>query len=221
MGGAMNHPRETNGETNDELRARCNAAEAERDAAKQEVLELVDALLGVRDHVHDASGDDGEGYADYEGIKAVLSSVNIDGRSAGQYGYDAALLRTERDAAVAQKNSAYSERDRLVQALSKLFPSFLARHPDSDTEWDDDWRWIVFIELPTGQASWHIHDSERAWFEHLSVRDSNPWDGHTTEEKYRRLSLIAAAPPADKAAEDPHDLKHDGSCEDWCRACRR
>lgn len=39
-----------------------------------------------------------------------------------------------------------------------------------DTEWP-----VAFIELPTGQVSWHIppHPVE--------------WDGHTTEEKYNRI----------------------------------
>jgi hypothetical protein len=94
--------------------------------------------------------------------------------------------------ALRAKDGAYSERDRLVCALSKMFPSWLARHPDSDASWDDDWRWIVFVQLPTGQASWHIHDSERGWFDHLSV-GANSWDGHTNDEKYARLAKLTAA----------------------------
>jgi hypothetical protein len=34
---------------------------------------------------------------------------------------------------------------------------------------------VVFFELPTGQVSWHIP-------QHI-----NEWDGHTTEEKYKRV----------------------------------
>jgi hypothetical protein len=91
---------------------------------------------------------------------------------------------------VEQKNVAYSERDQLVCALSKCFPSWLERHPDSDTDWEDDWRWIVFIQFPTAQASWHIHDSEFEWFTHLEAKESNSWDGHTTEEKYERIKKL-------------------------------
>lgn len=101
----------------------------------------------------------------------------------------------------AQKDAAYTERDRLVCALSKVFPSHLSRHPDSDESWDDDWRWIVFVNLPTGQASWHIHDSERPWFEHLAVVEGNPWDGHTTEEKYQRVDALKPAEAAPSDAE--------------------
>lgn len=93
-----------------------------------------------------------------------------------------------------QKNNAYWERNQLVVALSKLFPSALERHPESDESWEDDWRWIVFIDLPTGQASWHIHDSELGNFDHLPRRKHmllvSSWDGHTTEEKYKRLQTL-------------------------------
>ena len=86
-------------------------------------------------------------------------------------------------------DAVYGERDRLVSALSKVFPSWLERHPDTDLTWEDDWRWIVFVTLPTGQASWHIHDSELPWFAHcLRLYGRNSWDGHTTEEKYERLA---------------------------------
>ena len=82
-----------------------------------------------------------------------------------------------------EKNQAYSERNKLVAALSKLFPASLERHPDEDIEWEDDWRWIVFIDLPTGQVSWHIHDPEMSQFAHLVPHQGREWDGHTTEDK--------------------------------------
>lgn len=97
-----------------------------------------------------------------------------------------------RDAEVARlegaKDGAYSERNMLVALLSSCFPSQLQRHPDADETWEDDWRWIVFVELPAGQASWHIHDSELKQFGHLR-RDlpEIEWDGHTNDEKYARV----------------------------------
>lgn len=87
------------------------------------------------------------------------------------------------------KNGAYQERDMLVWALSKLFPAHLARHSDEDKDWEDDWRWIVYVQLPTGQVSWHIHDSERDMFDHLKI-EPNEWDGHNTERKYQRLQAL-------------------------------
>lgn len=90
------------------------------------------------------------------------------------------------------KDLAYSERDKLVALLSKLFPASLERHPEEDKDWENDWRWIVFINLPTGQVSWHIHDSEISMFNHLKRKLGVKWDGHTTEEKWKR---VAAYPP--------------------------
>lgn len=110
--------------------------------------------------------------------------------------------------ALSQKDSAYAERDRLVCALSKLWPSHLARHPDEDVTWDNDWRWIVCIHGPTGQLTWHIHDNERGWFDHLSVRDGH-WDGHTTDEKYQRL----AASPVLQGEDTKEDLTRNGKPE--------
>ncbi len=102
-----------------------------------------------------------------------------------------AELEAENERLREQKDGTYTERDSLVATLSKLLPSWLERHPDDDVDWEDDWRWIVFIDPPSGQMSWHIHDSELGWFDHLTRSGANRWDGHTTEEKYQRLAALA------------------------------
>lgn len=43
---------------------------------------------------------------------------------------------------------------------------------------EPDWP-VAYIELPTGQVSWHLP-------KHTKI-----WDGHTTEEKYRRIHQYA------------------------------
>lgn len=99
------------------------------------------------------------------------------------------FLRNKLTETEKSKDDAYWERNQLVCALSKLFPACLAKHPEEDKSWDEDWRTIVFIILPTGQASWHIHDLEVSLFEaHLNWELGIVWDGHTTEEKYKRLA---------------------------------
>lgn len=102
------------------------------------------------------------------------------------------VLSNAYDALKREKDGAYAERNKLVAALSKLLPSHLARHPDEDTTWEDDWRWIVVINGPSGQMTWHIHDSERENFVHLYIADY-VWDGHSSEEKYHRLLEVATA----------------------------
>lgn len=87
------------------------------------------------------------------------------------------------------KRIAYWERNQLVSALSKLFPASLERHQGAG--WEDDWRWIVMIIIPTGQLSWHIHDSDLGHFDHLERQTKKyEWDGHTTNEKYDRLRQL-------------------------------
>lgn len=89
-----------------------------------------------------------------------------------------------------EKDNAYSERNKLVAALSKIFPAWLETHPAEDKEWAEHWRTIVFIDSSVGQLSWHLHFSEVDMFKHLVHREGNSWDGHTTEEKYERLASL-------------------------------
>ncbi|MBD1995310.1 hypothetical protein H6G00_01525 [Leptolyngbya sp. FACHB-541] len=45
---------------------------------------------------------------------------------------------------------------------------------------------VVFLELPSGQVSWHVPMSEIDNFSFLGAYFYG-WDGHTTEEKYDRV----------------------------------
>lgn len=104
-------------------------------------------------------------------------------------------LAAELAAMTKRKDAAYSERDCCVVAIAALamrmgWPCGLGRHDESDATWDHDWRNIVFVDFPTGQCSWHIHDSELAWFAFLP-RYERPWDGHATVQKYARIGAWA------------------------------
>ena len=83
-----------------------------------------------------------------------------------------------------------SERDKVVAELTKVFLSHLTRHKETPGEdWDPEWLNVVCIHLPTGQATWHIHISETAWFAHLNgvELECKGYDGYSTPEKYQRL----------------------------------
>lgn len=97
--------------------------------------------------------------------------------------------RSKAAVAACGKDNAYRERNHLVRVLTRLYDAHLSRHPDDDKDWENDWRWIVCVHTPAGQACWHIHDSEVSSFQHLNVRP-NDWDGHSTEEKYARLERL-------------------------------
>ncbi len=141
---------------------------------------------------------DAQSIADLRGVSEGQSKQLRNQHSTiAQMKQENATLRATAELVEKQKDGAYSERDKLVCALSKLLPSWLERHPDEDTEWEDDWRWIVFVDGSGGHfksryMSWHIHESELEWFDHLRRCLGNSWDGHTTEEKYERLSSLEA-----------------------------
>lgn len=90
------------------------------------------------------------------------------------------------------KNSACTERDKCLVLLALMAQRLglkvgIGLHIDKPGEtWDNDWRNILFIDLPSGQVSWHIHDSEAHWFYFVGAYGGE-WDGHTTEEKYQRV----------------------------------
>lgn len=86
-------------------------------------------------------------------------------------------------------DAVYTERNRLVASLSKLFPSFIVH----DRTQEEGWENIVYVQGPAGQMSWHIPVHDLKHFRHLfatSQPETPVWDGHTTEEKYERLDKI-------------------------------
>ena len=68
----------------------------------------------------------------------------------------------------------YTERNRLVAALSGLFPAHLMLDPAAD----EPWATLVCIHLPAGTATWHIPPWDLPYFAHLEYAPHH-WDGHT------------------------------------------
>lgn len=88
-------------------------------------------------------------------------------------------------------NAVYRERARLVAVLAALWPSVITFSDPNEPDWA-----VITIDSPQGQLTWHIHRDDldvmgnMAWV----ARDDNraKWDGHTTDEKYQRLSATLA-----------------------------
>lgn len=89
-------------------------------------------------------------------------------------------------------DKAYEERNRLVALLTKIFPS--TRCKTAIEGWSEDWHGCVYVQLPTGQVSWHFHNSQAGMFAHVPYTLTK-WDGHTTAEKYQRIEQISVAFP--------------------------
>jgi len=83
-------------------------------------------------------------------------------------------------------DAAYRERNAVVAALirSNGWPRWVAMAPDAGG-------WIiVYAETPEGQVSWHVGPGDFGLFEDFPGVAPGRWDGHTTEEKYRRLAAL-------------------------------
>jgi hypothetical protein len=81
--------------------------------------------------------------------------------------------------------AVYRERARLVAFLAACYQSEFWTDTSSP-----GWP-VVAVETPTGQMSWHIAGRDMDLFEHVTLRsDEDRYDGHTTEEKYRRLAVL-------------------------------
>lgn len=84
----------------------------------------------------------------------------------------------------ARKDAAYLERNQVVAALAKCFPSGIRK--TAIEGWSDDWHGCVYIDLPAGQISYHYHDAQADLFFGLPAYDK-PYDGHTKEQVHDRL----------------------------------
>jgi hypothetical protein len=84
-------------------------------------------------------------------------------------------------------NAAYRERAQLVALLAAIYPASWNYSDPDEPEWA-----VVYVGLPTGQASWHVHADDMGLFSHVRRDNATRWDGHSTEEKYRRIARLAA-----------------------------
>jgi hypothetical protein len=92
--------------------------------------------------------------------------------------------------ATAEKDEAYRQRNVLVAALARLYPSGVRR--TSIEGWSSDWHGCVYIDLPSGQISYHYHDSQSYLFLGLPAY-TKPWDGHDKAAVEQRLSSVSAS----------------------------
>jgi len=88
-----------------------------------------------------------------------------------------------------QKDAAYEERNRVVAWAARMAMALGYRAVVTTTAiegWDPNWHHCLYIETPAGQVSWHLHTSQLPLVADIPRGDA-AWDGHTTDEKYKRL----------------------------------
>lgn len=83
-------------------------------------------------------------------------------------------------------DAVYRERACLLALLATHYPAHLQPDPEAP-----DWP-VLHMQLPTGQATWHIGENDLDLFGHVRTDRHEPWDGHSTEEKYRRIAELTS-----------------------------
>jgi hypothetical protein len=78
---------------------------------------------------------------------------------------------------------AYYDRNQAVMLAAKLAEQ-LGLNVGVRADVDEPGWTLIYIDLPSGQVSWHLPDAELVgwWPEYPS-----DWDGHSVEEKRRRV----------------------------------
>jgi hypothetical protein len=90
-----------------------------------------------------------------------------------------------------RKDRAYEERNRVVAFLAHLLPAVQTK--TDIPGWDPEWHGCIYIILPNGhQLSWHFHETLAHLFQHVPIGHVE-YDGHTTDEKYRRIEQYISA----------------------------
>lgn len=85
-------------------------------------------------------------------------------------------------------DAIYTERNALVALIMKLclHIGLPAGMQQDRNPVEPEWNFLAYFELPSGQCSYHIPDSELPFFDGLPMYTQR-WDGHSTVEKYRRI----------------------------------
>lgn len=120
-------------------------------------------------------------------IGNLINSKSIVDHASGKLAMQQALLLQHEehiDALAKEKNQAYLERNYMVSALARVYRSGIR---DTDIEgWNPEWNGCVYIDLPTGQISFHYHSSQAFLFEKLPPWTER-WDGHDKNEVFDRI----------------------------------
>lgn len=73
-------------------------------------------------------------------------------------------------------DSAYTQRMLVVRLLALKSGSRYGVGKDNNSHWDDEWRNVIYIDLPEGQVSWHIAPHDLHIFKDFPKYDGD-WDG--------------------------------------------
>ena len=84
-------------------------------------------------------------------------------------------------------DALYKERAMCVSLIIKMARALgLTVGMKIDSKEGEEWP-VVFVDLPSGQVSWHINRNDYDNFFGLLPEYKDQWDGHDTAAKYYRV----------------------------------
>lgn len=105
-------------------------------------------------------------------------------------------VKIQRDEARKGRDSAYTERNKLVALLAALFPAWKG---EDERLKGTSFETVVYVDLPvgSGQISFHVPRHDLDLFKHVAD-ESKVWDGHDSEEKWCRVARFIRSLVAEK-----------------------
>ncbi|QSQ14058.1 hypothetical protein [Myxococcus landrumensis] len=123
-------------------------------------------------------------------LHAAIAEIR---RVVGQDGLEDVLERVGLKSTVAAtkaEDKVYHERNQVLALLARMALALGWRvgvgHKANFSK--ADWRTVLLVDLPTGQAAWHFHDSERDLLAGLPDYPYAEFDGHGPGTKYDRVN---------------------------------
>lgn len=115
---------------------------------------------------------------------------------------DTASSEGERAELVAAKDRAYRERNQLAILLASMTGGTLGWHEGAP---EKGWERVLFINLPSGQVSFHVHASEvpEVLACPLIRQAETKWDGHTDPEKWARVTIFSRRAATEARGSEP------------------
>ena len=98
-------------------------------------------------------------------------------------------LQREVQELIEAREGVYEERNQLALLCADLAHQLDMKvwtKPDKEASASYEW-WVVYIQLPTGQVSWHVRDEEEIRAGVLPRDFQLPWDGHSSQVKRERI----------------------------------
>lgn len=103
-----------------------------------------------------------------KGFATDYPKVTLDGEPYTHY--------VRNDISMDKLNEIYSERMIVVCMLAKMSGCNYGLGKDDNVDWEDEWRNVVYIDLPEGQVSWHIAPQDMHMFDDFPAYQGK-WDG--------------------------------------------